>query len=252
MNTYSAKDIRNIALAGHGGRGKTTLAEAMLFLAKASDRLGRVAEGTSMLDYDPEEKRRRATVSTAVAPLVWKGIKINLLDTPGLFDFAGGVSEGVRAAESVLIVLSAGSGYDVGASKAYRAANDRGLAKMFAVTRCDAENTDFYKTFDAIKEEHESKACPVVVPYMEGEKVTAYVDFASDKAFEYKDGKGKEIAMPSDSRIDEMRDIFNEAVASADDSLMEKFFEGEAFTHEEVMLGLTKGIAAGEIYPVFA
>lgn len=252
MNTYSAKDIRNIALAGHGGRGKTTLAEAMLFLAKASDRLGRVAEGTSMLDYDPEEKRRRATVSTAVAPLVWKGIKINLLDTPGLFDFAGGVSEGVRAAESVLIVLSAGSGYDVGASKAYRAANDRGLAKMFAVTRCDAENTDFYKTFDAIKEEHESKACPVVVPYMEGEKVTAYVDFASDKAFEYKDGKGKEIAMPSDSGIDEMREIFNEAVASADDSLMEKFFEGEAFTHEEVMLGLTKGIAAGEIYPVFA
>jgi len=249
---YNAKNIRNIAVAGHGGRGKTTLAEAMLFLAKATDRLGRVAEGTSVLDYDAEEKRRRTSVSTAVAPLEWKDVKLNLIDTPGLFDFAGGVSEGVRAAESVLIVTAAGSGYDVGAAKAFRAAKDRGISKMFAVTRCDAENTDFYKTFDALKAEHEAKICPVVIPFMQGDKVAAYIDLTSGKAFEYKDGKGKEVPLPAGGRIDEMKDIFNEAVASADDALMEKFFEGEAFTPEEVAMGLAKGVAKGDIFPVFA
>lgn len=252
MKVYNAKNIRNIAVAGHGGRGKTTLAEAMLFLAKATDRLGRVAEGTSVLDYDAEEKRRRASVSTAVAPLEWKDVKLNIIDTPGLFDFAGGVSEGVRAAESVLIVTAAGSGYDVGAAKAFRAAKDRGIAKMFAVTRCDAENTDFYKTFDALKAEHEAKICPVVIPFMQGDKVAAYIDLTTGKAFEYKDGKGKEVPLPTGGRIDEMKDIFNEAVASADDALMEKFFEGETFTPEEVAMGLAKGVAKGDIYPVFA
>jgi len=249
---YNAKNIRNIAVAGHGGRGKTTLAEAMLFLAKATDRLGRVAEGTSVLDYDAEEKRRRTSVSTAVAPLEWKDVKLNLIDTPGLFDFAGGVSEGVRAAESVLIVTAAGSGYDVGAAKAFRAAKDRGISKMFAVTRCDAENTDFYKTFDALKAEHEAKICPVVIPFMQSDKVAAYIDLTTGKAFEYKDGKGKEVPLPAGGRIDEMKDIFNEAVASADDALMEKFFEGEAFTPEEVAMGLAKGVAKGDIFPVFA
>ena len=252
MKTYNAKNIRNIAIAGHGGRGKTTLAEAMLFLAKASDRLGRVAEGNSMLDYDAEEKRRRASVSSAVAPLEWKDTKINIIDTPGLFDFAGGLSEGIRAAESVLIVVAAGAGYDVGAEKAFKAAKTRNIAKMFAVTRCDAENTDFYKTFDALKAEHEAKICPVVVPFMEGDKVKAYVDLASGKAFEYHDGKGKEVPVPEGGRIGEMRDMFNEAVASADDELMEKFFEGETFTPDEIARGLSAGVAAGSIYPVFA
>ena len=102
MKAYNAKDIRNIAIAGHGGRGKTTLAEAMLYTAKATDRLGRVANGTTVLDFDAEEKKRKATVSTAVAAIEWNGAKINIIDTPGLFDFAGGMSEGIRAADSVL------------------------------------------------------------------------------------------------------------------------------------------------------
>ena len=156
MKIYNAKNIRNIAIAGHGGRGKTTLAEAMLFLSKASDRMGKVADGNTVMDFDAEEKKRKVSISTAVAPLEWKDTKVNLLDTPGLFDFAGGLSEGVRAAEAVLIVAAAGAGYDVGAEKAYKAANQRGIAKMFAVTRCDAENTDFYKTFEALRAEHET------------------------------------------------------------------------------------------------
>jgi len=252
LKTYQAKDIRNIAIAGHGGKGKTTLAEAMLYLAKATDRLGRVADGNTVLDYDAEEKRRVATVSTAVAPLEWQGGKINLIDTPGLFDFAGGVSEGMRAAECALIVTSAGSGYDVGVEKAMRAANARGIAKIIAVTRCDAENTDFYKTFDALKAIHETELCPVVIPYVEGEAVKCYVDFSSGKAYEYKHGKAAEVAVPEGGRIAEMRDAFNEAVASADDALMEKFFEGEAFTAEEVAQGLAAGAAAGTLFPVYA
>lgn len=252
MKVYNAKNIRNIALAGHGGRGKTTLAEAMLFLAKATERLGKIAEGSSVLDYDAEEKRRRTSVSTAIAPLEWKDVKVNLIDTPGLFDFAGGVSEGLRAAESVLIVTAAGSTYDVGAEKAFRAANKRGIAKMFAVSRCDMEHTDFYKTFDALKAEHEAKLCPVVVPFYEGDDVVAYVDFSTGKAYEYKNGKGTEVPMPTGDRLDEMKEIFNEAVASSDDALLEKFFDEEAFTAEEILTGLAKGVAKGEIFPVFA
>lgn len=252
MKAYNAKDIRNIAIAGHSGRGKTTLAEAMLFLAKATDRLGRVADGNTVLDFDAEEKRRKVTIATAMAAFDWNNAKINLLDTPGLFDFAGGVSEGMRAAESALIVLAAGSGVDVGAEKAYKAASERKIAKLFAVTRCDAENTDFYKTFDALKEEYGAPVCPVVVPYLEGDAVKGYVDFSTGKAYAYNGGKASEIAMPADDRIEEMKEIFNEAVASADEELMEKFFEGEALTTEEIAKGLKAGIIAGDIYPVYA
>ncbi|MCR5485629.1 MAG: elongation factor G [Clostridiales bacterium] len=252
MKAYNAANIRNIALAGHGGRGKTTLAEAMLYTAKATERLGRVADGNTVLDFDPEEKRRKTSVSTAVAPLEWKDTKINIIDTPGLFDFAGGVSEGVRAAECVLIVTAAGSGYDVGAEKAFKAANQRKISKMFAVTRCDAENTDFYKTFEALKAEHETELCPVVVPYMVGDAVKAYVNLATGKAYEYNNGKATEVAFPEDDRVSEMKDIFNEAVANADEELMEKFFEGEEFTHEEVARGISEGVADGTVYPVFA
>ena len=252
MKTYSANDIRNIAIAGHGGRGKTSLCEAMLFLAGATDRLGKVQDGNTVMDYDAEEKRKGVSVSTAIAPLEWKGKKINLLDTPGFFDFAGGVSEGVRAAEAVLVVTAAGSGVDVGAEKAVKAANARGVAKMFAITRIDAENTDFYKTFDALKEEYGAKICPVTVPVMAGGSVKAVVNLVSGKAHEYANGKAKEVDAPADARIDEMRDIFKEAVASADEALMEKFFNDEELTPEEILGGLKTGIAAGDIFPVFA
>ncbi len=252
MKAYNAKNIRNIAIAGHGGRGKTTLAEAMLYLAKATDRLGRIADGNTVLDFDAEEKRRKTTVSTAVASLEWKDTKVNIIDTPGLFDFAGGLSEGVRAAESVLIVSAAGSGYDVGAEKAFKAATARGIAKMFAVTRCDAENTDFYKTFNAIKEEIGSAICPVIIPYMENDKVKSYVNLASRKAFEYSNATAKEVPMPSSDVIDEMMAILSEAVASTDDELMEKFFDGEEFTREEIVRGLNAGVCDGSVIPVYA
>ncbi|MBR0122028.1 MAG: elongation factor G, partial [Clostridia bacterium] len=252
MKAYNAKDIRNIAIAGHGGRGKTTLAEAMLYIAKATERLGKVADGNTVLDYDAEEKNRKCSIASAVAPLEWKNTKINIIDAPGLFDFEGGVSEAIRAAESVLVVLAAGSGFDVGAEKACKAADKRGIAKMFAVTRCDAENTDFYKTFEAIKAEYETQACPVVVPVMEGGAVSAYVDFATGKAFKYTNGKATEVPVPADAQVEEMKAMFTEEVASADEELMEKFFMEEPLTPEEIAKGLKAGIASGDIYPVFA
>ncbi len=252
MKLYTAENIRNIAIAGHGGRGKTTLAEAMLYIAGATDRLGRTADSNTVMDFDAEEKRRKASVSTAVAPLEWKNTKVNLIDTPGLFDFAGGVSEGMRAADAALIVLSAGSGVDVGAEKAFAAAAQRNISTMFAITRCDAENTDFFKTFEALKEEFGTSVCPVVVPYMENDAVKAYVDFAQGKAFTYANGKATEIAVPESDTIAEMKAVFSEAVAAADDELMEKFFMEEEFTHEEIVKGLSAGIADGSVCPVFA
>ena len=252
MKAYTAENIRNIAIAGHGGRGKTTLAEAMIFLAGASDRLGKVADGNTVMDFDAEEKARHNSVSSAVCPIEWNGKKVNIIDTPGLFDYATGLGEGVRAAESVLIVLKAGSGVDVGAEKAYKAAKARNMAKYIIVTSCDAENSDFYKTIEALKEEYSTAVCPVVVPYMEGDKVKCYVNFLQNKAFEYKNGKATEVAMPSDSRIDEIHDAFTESVATADEELMMKFFDGEEFTHDEIVNAMSTGVADGSVMPVYA
>lgn len=253
LKSYSAKDIRNIVLAGHSGRGKTTLAEAMLYISNATDRLGRVADGNTVLDFDPEEKRRKTSIASAIASFEWKNTKINIIDTPGLFDFAGGMSEGIRAAGAVLIVLASGTPLDVGAEKAYKAASDRGINKMFAISRCDGENANFYKTFDSLKEEYGNKICPVVVPYVEGDKVVSYVDFSRNEAFSYKDGKRSDAPMPDgDDRIGRMRDAFIEAVACTDDELMEKFFEGVDLTDDEIDKGLKAGILAGDICPVYA
>lgn len=253
MKAYNAENIRNIVLAGHGGRGKTSLAEAMLYLSGSADRLGRIADGTTVLDSDPEEKKRKASVSTAVAYTQWKDTKINIIDTPGLFDFAGGMSEGMRAAECALIVTAAGCKYDVGAEKAFKAAEKRNIARMIVITKTDAENTNFYKTISLLREVHGNKICPVVVPYYDagGENVEAYVNLITKKAYKYENGKAVEVPTHADEFVDEMNSVLCEAVASTDDELMEKFFEGEEFTPEETIRGLKAGVADGSLYPVF-
>ena len=164
MNTYPAKNIINVAMAGHSGAGKTSLAEAMLYLAGASDRRGKVGEGNTVCDSDPEEIRRKTSVSTAVAPFEWKNKKINLLDTPGLFDFQGGLYEAARAAESVVIVLAGKSGVSVGTEKAFTAAEKRGLSKIFFVNGLCDEGSDFYKVFEDLKVSFGPSVCPIVVP----------------------------------------------------------------------------------------
>lgn len=252
MKNYQVQDIRNVAIAGHGGRGKTTLAEAMLYLAGATDRLGKVTDGNTVMDFDAEEKKRKISVSSAIAPLEWRDVKINLIDTPGFFDFAGGLYEGTRAADCVLTVLQAGSGFDVGAEKAVKAAKKRNLAKIFAVTKCDTENSDFYKTLDALKDKYGTVICPVVVPLYEGGKIVCYVNFLQNKAFTYNNGKSEEVAMPDNDIINELHASFTESVATSDDELMMKFFEEEPFTHDEIVKGLKTGVKSGLIMPVYA
>lgn len=252
MKAYSANNIRNIAVVGHGGKGKTTLCEAMLYLAGATDRLGRVADGNTVLDFDAEEKRRKSSVSSAMAAIEWDNTKLNILDAPGLFDFEGGAAEAIRAAEAVLIVTSAGSGVDVGTEKAFKAAEKSGAAKFFAITKTDSDHRSFYKTFDALKEVYGNKLCPTIIPYMEGNLVKCYVNLMTGMAFAYENGKAQKVDMPDDPVIADMTAAFMEAVATTDDALMEKFFEGEAFTKEEILKGLCIGIFDGSIYPVYA
>ncbi len=252
MKAYSSEHIRNIAVVGHGGKGKTTLCEAMLYVAGATDRLGRVADGNTVLDFDAEEKRRKSSVSSAMAAIEWDNTKLNIIDAPGLFDFEGGAAEAVRAAEAVLIVTSAGSGVDVGTMKAFKAAEKRGTAKFFAITKTDSDHRSFYKTFEALKEVYGNKLCPTIIPYMEGNLVKCYVNLMTGMAFAYDGGKATKVEMPKDPVIDEMTSAFMEAVATTDDALMEKFFEGEAFTPEEILKGLCIGIFDGSIYPVYA
>ena len=251
MKAYTAKEIRNIVLLGHSGVGKTSLAEAAYYLTGKSDRLGKVADGTTICDFDPEEIKRKASVSTAILPVEWNGIKINLLDTPGLFDFAGGMSEGVRAAGCALIVVSAKGGLSVGTEKAYRAASKKGIAKIFFINQLDAEHADFHKTFSELQARFGKSLCPVVYPYVVDGAVQCYVDLINGKAYTYKNGKPAETAMPTLDNLDEIRTMIQEAVAETSEELMEKYFAGEPFTPEELKTGLATGVRRGEIAPVF-
>ncbi|MBQ7874336.1 MAG: elongation factor G [Oscillospiraceae bacterium] len=247
MKQYKAKDIRNIALAGHGGDGKTSLAEALLYMSGATDRLGSVTEGNTVCDFDPEETKRHISVSSAVAPFEYDGVKVNIIDTPGLFDFAGGFYEGVRAADTVIITLSAKSGVLVGTEKAWKLATAQKKAKAFYVSKMDLENADFNKVLGSLKEKFGTSVCPAVVPVGD-----VYVDLITKKAFTF-DAKGKstKVDMPDDPMIEELEDAINEAIAEADDELMEKFFEGEEFTEEERFRGFEEGVASGVIAPVY-
>ena len=252
MKQYTAKNIRNVVLAGHAGSGKTSLAEAAYYLSGASDRLGRVADGNTVCDFDPEEIKRKASVSLALLPVEWKDTKMNFLDTPGLFDFSGGMSEGFRAAGSAVIVISGKSGVTVGAEKAFDAATQKGIAKLFFVNKLDNENADFYKVFEELKAKFGPMVCPIVVPYVEDHKVQCYVNLLEYKAYAYENGKAVERPLPDmGHRLDGLRTAINEAVAETDEDLMEKYFSGEDFTPEERIKGLATGIRRGEIAPVF-
>ncbi len=251
MKTYAAKNIRNIVLVGHAGAGKTSLAEAAYYLTGQSDRLGKVADGTTVCDFDPEEIKRQASVSTAVLPMEWSDIKVNLLDTPGLFDFAGGMSEGIRAAGCALIVVSGKSGLEVGAEKAFRAASKKGIAKLFFVNKMDEEHADFYKVYQQLLDTYGKMICPVVLPHVVNGKVECFVDLIDEKAYVYKDGIPLECPMPEMERAEEFRTKIREAVAETSEELMEKYFNDEPFTHEELVEALSGGVRRGEIAPVF-
>lgn len=252
MKQYNAKNIRNVALVGHASAGKTSLAEAAYYLTGKADRLGKVVDGTTISDFDPEEIKRKSSVSTSLIPVEWKDVKINLLDSPGLFDFAGGVSEAIRAAGSAVIVVSGKSGVAVGTEKAFAAASKKGIAKLFFINKLDSEHADFYKVFEELKSTFGPMICPLVVPYVVDHKVKSYINLLEYRAYEYKNGKATEVPMPDmGHRLEGLRAAICEAVAETSEELMEKYFAGEEFTPDELIMGIANGVRRGEIAPVF-
>lgn len=252
MRQYLAGKIRNVAIAGHGSSGKTSLAEALLFKSGASDRLGKISDGNTICDFDPEEVKRKVSVSSAVAPFTWGSVKINLIDTPGLFDFAGGVYEGVRAAESVLICVSSRSGVTVGAQKAYKLAEKMNRSKLFFINKMDTENADFYKVLEDLKSNFGPSICPIVVPFVEDHAVQCYINLVDNKAYQYNEkGEPKEVPIPDTGhRLDGLMAAISEAIAETDEALFEKFFSGEKFTRDEIIKGIHVGVHNGSITPV--
>lgn len=174
---YASKDIRNILVAGHAGCGKTTLTEALLYMSGATERMGRVEDGTTASDFDPEEIRRKASLNSSVVPVEYEGIKYNLIDAPGLFDFEAGEYEGIRAAESVLVVVSGRSGVTVGAEKAFQLARKNGKATMVFVSKCDLENANYFKILEDMKIKFGSTVCPCVVPAKLDDGTSVYINW---------------------------------------------------------------------------
>lgn len=258
MSNYDVTKIRNIAFAGHNGSGKTSLAEALLYKAGASDRLGKVAEGTTVCDYDPEEIKRKISIGTSLASFKYDEYNINLLDTPGLFDFAAEMIEGIRAADTVMITVSAKSGVKVGTRKAYDEAVKQGKSKMFVITKIDDKDANFFNVLTDLKTVFGPTVCPVVVPVISGHEIVSYVNLIEMKAYKYdSNGNAQETEMPTaeisekfEYRIDGLVAAVSEAVAETSDELMEKFFEGVPFTQKELIDGIHDGMNRGIITPV--
>jgi len=251
--SYSVQNIRNVCLLGHGGNGKTALAESMLFLTGVIDRMGRTADGNTVCDYDPEEVRRQISISTAVAPVEYKGCKINLLDTPGGFDFSGEVMQALRVAGAAIIVCSAKDGISVGLEKAWKYCEQIGLPRFIYISKIDEENSDYNATFDALRQRFGNKIAPVVVPiWDENKKVTGIIDVVNKRAYEMKHDKRVEIDIPEDKTpvITEFNDALKESVAETSEEFMEKFFSGEDFTYAEMIQGLRQGVREQSLFPV--
>lgn len=253
MKDYKMDAIRNVAVMGHGKSGKTTMVEAMLYNAKATDRFGKVTDGNTVTDCDPEEIKRGFSISTAVAPLEWKDMKYNILDTPGFFDFVGGVKEGIRAADSALIVLSGRSGVSVGTEQTFKYAKNKGIPVMFFVNKIDDERADYQKTLEEMKAVFGKGVTPFVYPIRENDEFKGFVDIVDMTARRYDGIYRVEMPVPEGMAdvIEPLREMIMEAVADTDEELMVKYFEGEEFTVDEIKGAIRKGVKEGTIYPVY-
>ena len=247
---YTAKDIRNLALLGHGGDGKSALCESMLYLTKAITRLGKRADGTTVSDFDDEEKKRQYSIKTSVIPVEYAGCKLNVLDNPGYFDFAAEIVQSLRVADAGIICLTAKSGIAVGTEKGWKSLADANLPAMFYVSKLDEEHANFFATFDAIRSTFGASAIPFTFPILKGEQAVGVVDLIARKAY---DVAGKEVALPADAeeKIEEYMMELNEQIAETDEALMEKFFAEEPFTEEELIKGIKDGVSQRAITPVF-
>ena len=250
---YTANAIRNICLLGHSGSGKSALAESLLYMTGAIDRIGRNADGNTVCDYDPEEIRRNISISTSLVPVEYKNTKINILDTPGAFDFSGAVMEALRAADAAIIVCSAKDGLTVGFEKAWKYCEERNMPRFVYISKVDEENSDYNATFEALREKYGNRIAPVVVPIWDAShKVTGIIDVVNKRAYEMQKLKRVEIQVPADKEavIEEFNDALKESVAETSEELMDKFFGGEDFTYAEMIKGMHTGVMDCSMFPV--
>ena len=253
MANYQTKDIRNIALMGHGSEGKTTLTEALLFAAKAIDRQGRVEDGNTVTDFDPEEIKRGISISAATAPIEWKQKMINIVDVPGYFDFIGEAMGPLRVVETAGIVVSAVGGISVGAEKAWKLATKNHVAKMFIVNQMDREHADFHKVEAALREKFGNSVVPILLPIGDGADFKGVVNVLENKAYERTNkGEPKEIPVPTDmaDAIEAALEEITEAAAMSDDELTMKYLDEGSLSHEEILEGFKIGMFSGIISPV--
>jgi len=249
-------DIRNICLLGHGGSGKTSLVESMLYITGVTDRMGKTVDGNTVCDYDAEEIKRQISISLSMTPVQYQGVKINVLDTPGNFDFAGEMLSGVRAAEVGVLVCASKDGLSVGAERCWKVLKEQKKPCLVYISKEDEENANFSQTLEALREKLSKSIAPVVAPIWDDNKRTiGIIDVLNRKAYKMgsdKKAKRQEIPIPESKQavLDELYDQLMEAVAETTEENMEKYFSGEPFTKEEIMTGLKVGMHEGTLAPV--
>ena len=254
MADYLTSNIRNIALMGHGGEGKTTLTEAMLYAAGIIDRQGKVEDGTTTTDFEPEEIRRKCSVSAACAPIDWNDKMLNIIDVPGYFDFIGEMVGPLRVVETACIVVSGVTGFNVGAEKAFKHAVKSGVGRMFVINQMDREHANFDKVTQQLRDRHGSCVVPVLMPIGEGPDFRGVVNVLEKKAYEGAYKKSTEVPMPDSmkEKVDRAFEYLTEQAAAADDDLMMKYLDEGELNYDEILLGFRKGMKDGSIVPVCA
>jgi elongation factor G len=253
MKTYEASDIRNVLLVGHGGAGKTTLLEAMLFASGALTRMGTVQDGNTVSDFEPEETKKGISVSLAMAPVEWNGVKINVLDAPGYADFVGDVRSAIKAVDAVLLVVSAVDGVEVQTEVAWELAVEAGLPRAILINKLDRERASFERTLEQLVQSFGTQVAPLELPLGEEHEFEGVADLLSRKAFRYQGGpRATETEWPDDisGKADPYREKLMEAVAESDDTLIEKYLEEGELSEEEVLHGVKRGFAEARIAPV--
>ena len=253
MDVYRTDRIRNVVLLGHGGAGKTTLAEAMAYLSGVTSRMGTVTDGNTISDYDKEEIKRKFSISTAVVPVEWQKTKINLLDTPGFFDFVGEVEEAVGVADAAIIVISGKGGVQVGAEKAWKFCEERNLPRMFFVTGMDNDDVSYREIVEKLQELYGKKIAPLHMPIREDGKFVGYVNIVKKAGRKYV-AKGKKEECPVPDYLEEYLETYHEglmeSVAETSEEFMERYFGGDEFSVEEVAAALATNVADCSVVPV--
>ncbi len=255
MEKVYTKSIRNVALLGHSGGGKTSLAESMLYISRLTDRLGNIADGNTVCDYDPEEIKRGYSISSAIAPMLWNGTKINILDTPGFFDFEAEARQCVRVADAAIIVVDGKAGIEVGTEIGWNLATAAGIPKAFFINRFDDGEARFYKVFGAIREKYGLTVCPIQIPIIDGDTVIGFANLVEMCVYTFEKATGEYVKSAIPEKFadicDEYHNMLLEAIAQTSDELMDKFFNEEPIEREEALEAIHQGIINGDIVPVF-